>query len=137
MNRTVLWAAAGVLAFCALGCRSTPVPQFGPWVKEIVGSYTGPVTKGTDEVVMGRTVFTIAPDGALIGEYELLEKHTDDPGTLHSFDRVDTHTLRCRWRDKYGAGELQMVFAPDRKSFEGLWRYDGQTVRRPWNGLRH
>ena len=137
MSRTTVLACALAVAVCAAGCQSTPAPQMGPWVKQIVGIYTGPVTLGTGDVVIGTTTFSLAPDGALTGEYELqLEKRPAAPGTLHSFDLVDTHTLRCRWRDKYGAGELQMLFCPDRKSFEGLWRYDGQTVRRPWNGAK-
>jgi hypothetical protein len=137
MNRAMALTAAVLMATLLAGCQSTPAPQLGPWVKNIIGIYTGPITLGTGDVVAGTTTFALAPDGALTGEYELLlEKRADAPGTLQSFDLVDTHTLRCRWRDKYGAGELQMVFSPDRKSFEGLWRYDGQTLRRPWNGAR-
>lgn len=137
MRRMMALAAVMAAALCVAGCQSGPKPQMGKWVKEIVGVYKGPVTLGVGDVVPGKTTFSLAPDGALTGEYELqIPGRSEAPGTLQGFDQVDTHVLRCRWRDKYGAGELQMVFSPDRRSFEGLWRYDGDTTRRPWNGER-
>ena len=137
MNRAIIVAAI-LAAVCMTGCLSTaPKPQMGKWVKEIVGTYRGPVTMGTGDVVKGRTTFRVAPDGALTGEYELLLPNGPEaPGTLSGFDQVDTHVLRCRWRDKYGAGELQMLFTPDRKAFGGVWRYAEDTTWRSWNGTK-
>ena len=107
------------------------------WQSSVEGTYTGFIFSGG---VNSPAVTTIERDdkGNFIGSYEFMEKESKVTGTLYQCHIPSTtdRELSCKWRDKYGKGDLSMSFNDSVTEFTGGWSAEGKKTKHPWNGSK-
>ena len=83
------------------------------------------------------TAFSLSSSGELSGTYAYFEPEEIVKGELFDcLSKGPEVRLVCKWRDRYGTGVLDVVFADDLSGFSGHWRADDSTMHAPWNGRR-
>ena len=75
-------------------------------------------------------------DGELSGIYAVGEEAGLEVGILSECTWENPYVLKCRWKDKYGAGTLRMLFSAHYKSFRGFWGKSDDTASLPWDGVK-
>lgn len=101
---------------------------------DLAGTYHGTLWSGGEEcpavtrLILGR--------GGPRGTYRFTEAGAAIRGTLGGFRLRGERTVWCRWKDRYGTGDLRMRFSRDLRSFRGLWSADGDEAWLPWTGRR-
>ncbi|AFZ37940.1 hypothetical protein Sta7437_4476 [Stanieria cyanosphaera PCC 7437] len=105
------------------------------WLKKATGNYqsfiwnAGTLTRGTTE-------FNLVARNELIGSYTMREKHSTVSGALSECQSIKIGLISCRWNDKYGTGNLTIVFSKDFSNFNGYWNLENSQQKFPWRGSR-
>lgn len=138
MKKFFTWMCAGLAVVLLSGCRSSESVNkkncsWGP----VPGKYKT-VVYSSGSSLPGATIIKKMRSGKLTGEYYFMEKGKKKSvrGSLSDFVKLDAHTLRCKWQDKYGEGPLVMVFNQDFSFFKGNWHVNGKEEKFNWNGVR-
>jgi len=103
-------------------------------IDEIKGRYRGVIESGGVEVPAITTFFE--SDGELRGKYTFDEEDGRMKGRLTQFEVIDSHTIRCDWKDIYGTGTLFMQFDEPYSRFTGYWVVDGSSHEHIWSGSK-
>lgn len=125
----VVSIAAGITSPIAAGPPALPIR-----LADLAGTYHGRLWSGGEEcpavtrLMLGR--------GGVRGTYRFTEAGEVIRGTLGRFRLRGERAVWCRWKDRYGAGDLRMRFSRDLRSFRGLWSADGDEAWLPWRGCR-
>lgn len=125
------------LAFLFASCQALTKRQISSedLQAKMIGTYKGVIfSSGVD--CLGKTSISKSASGILSGEYEFMEKGLKVSGTLYDFQIIAPLKLKCKWRDKYGTGDLEMSFNEDITEFSGKWNAEGESERFPWNGSK-
>ncbi len=148
-NYKILLAAMCVTMLILIsGCSTnwlTGQPYQEGWSRGLPGSYDGVIVSGGNNCdgvtrIYRLSIFEIPMVvklpriGTLAGDYEFLENGNKISGTLYDFQAHDPLVLKCKWRDKYGTGSLEMLFSEDVAQFAGQWGVDGYAEKFGWNG---
>ena len=136
MKKVALLSIALCLTFMT-GCQTTPKQRidYQDWQSRVIGTYKGIIFSSGIESPGVTRIFKDA-DGQFKGNYVFTEKSTKVIGTLYSFHIISPLKLKCTWEDKYGRGDLLMLFNNKVTGFTGSWNAEGQTQKFPWNGSK-
>lgn len=123
--------------FLIAGCQTAPQKRtsYENWQSKVTGIYKGIIF--SDEIESpGITKIYKDANGNFKGDYEFIDKEAKIAGTLYDFQVISPLQLKCRWRDKYGTGDLSMSFNNSVTKFNGSWNADGKEKKYPWNGTK-
>lgn len=124
---------------------ATPVPQAKPESKirpaqarSFIGNYLGNI-QSSNEFVPVVTIFE-KPDGRFgglsSGSYQMSEAKAVVIGKISSCLPKDGYIVECRWKDKYGQGDVSFQFTDDYERFKATWRIDRIDGEFKWNGAK-
>jgi hypothetical protein len=143
MKKTILLLGLGLVLFM-MGCEpeeqadneTTSQPQQTE-AKEnpIIGTYKSLIVCGRIGCP-GITKIYYAEDGELNGEYEYTDKGAVAYGKLFDFEMLGPQKIKCKWKDKFGGGDLVVSFNEDHTEFKGYWKLDGRPNKYHWVGSR-
>jgi hypothetical protein len=136
MKKIVLLPLTLCLIFFA-GCQTTPKQRvnYDNWQSRVVGTYKGIIFSSGIESP-GVTKISKDADGNFKGDYNFTEKNTKITGILYGFQIISPLKLKCKWKDKYGIGDLSMSFNESVTGFSGSWNVEGKSEKFPWNGSK-
>lgn len=132
----VEWAAVAVLVCSSSPCASAEpdlaleaagVPQ---------GEYHGSIW--ADAMRECVTEFYGESKGGIDGTYRFDYDGAPEEGFLVNCRRVAGDEFRCGWKDRWGAGKLDLTFSADLSSFTGVWSDENNppSLGLRWNGVR-
>lgn len=75
-------------------------------------------------------------DGDGGGSYTFAYEGETVPGSLSACRAVNPDRLHCRWRDRFGAGDLDVQSDAGGSGFAARWRTDGIDGELDWDGRR-
>ncbi len=105
------------------------------WLPNITGRYEGQISTGTQSV-SGTTEFFLSQTGSLLGTYSVRQDNKLDLGVLHDCNATGPLKIRCIWSDRFGSGDLNLLFTSDLSRFNGQWRVLGSPETYAWAGSR-
>lgn len=128
--------SVGQLLFVMLVVPWCTVVTAGAVLDGVAGvPYSGEIWSG--KAMPALTAFSLNRSGELSGTYAYAEPKEIVKGELFDCLRKGPEKrLVCKWKDRYGTGVLDVVFADDLSGFSGHWRADNSTMHAPWNGRR-
>jgi len=101
----------------------------------ITGSYIGEV-QSAEEMSKASTFFTQNENGIISGSYVFIEKGDQIKGELTGCEIIESTNLKCIWKDKYGYGDLEVIFNGSFTKFYGAWNTFGSSKKYPWHGTK-
>ena len=102
----------------------------------VSGVYKGEIGGG-GRIYPGVTEFTQDSDGKIKGRYTVEAGDTIVNGELYRCtEKQETRQVICRFKDKFGTGVVDLLFAKEFDSFSGLGTDDGFPDKILWNGKR-
>ena len=100
-------------------------------VGTLFGCHEGTVADGSDQHSI-TTRFDADGGGSYSFDYAGERVH----GTLSQCTGTATLRLHCRWRDRFGAGDLHVQAETDGSGFRARWSTDGIDGELDWTGRR-
>mgnify|MGYP000156206270 CR=1 FL=1 len=70
------------------------------------------------------------------GKYHMSEAKSVVIGHLSSCLAKEGYLVKCRWKDKYGQGDVSFQFADDYERFKASWTIDRFKGEFKWNGAK-
>lgn len=102
------------------------------------GNYLGNI-QSSNEFVPVVTLFE-KPDGRFgsvsSGSYQMSEAKSVVTGQISSCLAKEGYIVDCRWKDKYGQGDVSFQFTDDYERFKATWRIDRIEGEFKWNGAK-
>jgi hypothetical protein len=105
------------------------------WVEQALGSYQSQILNA-GILTSGKTEFRKNSNGSLGGIYTMNEEGEIVQGKLSKCQAKKIQVMRCIWNDKYGTGELEVIFSEDFSSFNGYWGEEFSEPVYRWSGSR-
>ncbi|PID45531.1 MAG: hypothetical protein CSB47_08405 [Proteobacteria bacterium] len=102
------------------------------------GHYLGNI-QSSNELIPVLTSFFKANDrwGMLsTGQYQMMELKSVVKGELSACLPKEGYVLDCRWKDKYGQGDVSFQFTDDYERFKAMWRIDRVQGEFKWDGAK-
>jgi len=126
-----------VLAVVIFSCQTVDrnLQNGETWIEKIPGNYSGYLSSGGLDVPV-ITTFTKNEQGTINGSYDATERDVQVPGRLENCFAVGYGKMKCRWIDKYGKGDLEILFFNSMTRFKGHWSADGDENKFYWNGFK-
>ncbi len=112
--------------------RDAPSRRSPDWLARGASTYRSEI-ESTD-ARSGVTTFFHDHARSLTGAYSFTVNGGIVVGRLSRCRVAGEREVRCRWRDRYGAGTLCVGFSSDFSSFEGRWTREGEADEYAWNG---
>ena len=102
------------------------------------GNYLGNI-QSSNEFIPIVTVFSKPDDGfgsLTSGSYQMSEAKSVVTGKISSCLSKENYLMVCRWKDKYGQGNVSFQFTDDYERFKANWRIDRLNGEFKWNGAK-
>lgn len=133
--KIILWLGIGFSLLMA-GCQTSPTKMpCNTYKTKHEGLYIGTITSVGMEFP-GTTRLSRDINGKISGTYEFMETNENVKGTLKNCRFINDETLHCQWFDKYGRGDLNMIFNTDASHFNGQWNSPGEKETYSWEGTQ-
>ena len=102
------------------------------------GEYLGNI-QSSNELIPVLTIFSKLGDrwsGMSSGKYQMSEPKSVVVGHLSSCLAKEGHLVDCRWKDKYGQGDVSFQFTDDYERFSARWKIDRFQGEFRWDGAK-
>ncbi|MDF9820221.1 hypothetical protein M2308_002999 [Rhizobium leguminosarum] len=123
-----------ILAACSISCIATATEDH----RLPAGTYCGQLLSGGVMTEAETTFVSSVTDSKITGSYVFFDKGQAVTGSLfepNDDDDGNDLTRKLVWQDRYGHGNLVIIFTSDFSAFQGNWG-DGGKASFPWNGKR-
>ena len=107
-------------------------------VRSFAGNYLGSI-QSSNEFVPVVTTFD-KPEGSFgslsSGQYQMSEAKSVVTGQITSCLPKEGYLMGCRWKDKYGQGDVSFQFTDDYERFKASWKIDRMAGEFKWDGAK-
>jgi hypothetical protein len=136
MKNIALLSISLALMLPLVGCQTATKESSSPqdFLTMLPGTYKGIIASGGVEFP-GVTELS-EENGVISGAYEFTENNAVVTGTLDNCKVISPLTLKCKWHDQYGTGNLSMNFNSSVRQFNGNWDMEGANATDIWIGSK-
>lgn len=106
--------------------------------RSMPGRYLGSIESSNEFLPVITTLMPLIKDDESVsaGKYHMSESDKIVIGELSDCYNNTGNVLTCQWRDEYGKGGVDFIFAPDYSSFNGRWSISGREGAYKWYGIK-
>jgi hypothetical protein len=134
--RMVEWAVVASLLFSSSGCSGSEAGAALGRAEVPQGEYHGQIW--SDAMRKSVTEFYGETRNGIDGTYRFEYGGGLEEGVLVDCKRLTGVEFRCRWKDGWGVGQLDLKFSADLSSFTGVWsdKHNPPSLGLRWHGAR-
>ena len=95
------------------------------WTEKVNGTYYGLMWSGGSN--LGCTTYLdVDFNGTLSGNYVMLEPRSAEEGVIEKCEVLQKGKIQCKWRDRYGFGDVVFEFSSSFNGFKAIWNDEGK-----------
>lgn len=106
--------------------------------RSFVGGYLGNIQSSNEFIPIFTSFFQPSDRWSRLssGQYQMSEAKSVVIGQLSACLPREDFLVHCRWKDKYGQGDVSFQFTDDYERFKASWRIDRLQGEFKWNGAK-